>query len=262
MRTAAARALVLLLAGVSSPLGAQDFSGDWEAASDDGTEQHVAEFAESRDGVEGTVTALEVGYFSGNVSVREQLELIGTIRGDTLEFTGTLTSADEGAAENVSGSAIRRGEYLVIRVGTYHLELARPGTPLVRSAEGSTEAATLARAIIGREYSTRSEARGGGAYVGSRVRVALCAGGRIEYSRSDLATTPGSFPDAGVDMGSSYSRRGTWSVVLYAGIPVVRAEWEGSGTSYSLIAYLRVEPSWDGSTAVVDGMELPSTGHC
>ncbi|CAN5869821.1 hypothetical protein BH24GEM1_BH24GEM1_18440 [soil metagenome] len=262
MLTGVPRALLLLLAGVSTPLGAQDYSGRWEAASDDGTEQHVAQLGESAGRVDGTVTALEVGYFSGNVSVREQLELIGTVRGGTLEFTGTLISAGEEAGQSVSGSAVRRGEYLVIRVGTYQLELARPGTPLVRSAEGSTEAFMLARAISGREYSTRSEARGGGAYVGSRVHLALCAGGRIEYSRSDLATTPGSFPDARVDMGSSYSRRGTWTVVLYAGVPVVRAEWEGSGTSYSLVAYLRVEPSADGSTAIVDGMELPSMGRC
>ena len=65
-----------------------------------------------------------------------------------------------------------------------------------------------------------------------------------------------------MDGGTSWSRRGTWSVVLYAGAPAVRAEWEGTGTTYSLVDYIRIEPSADGESAVVDGTRLPVTGQC
>jgi hypothetical protein len=63
-------------------------------------------------------------------------------------------------------------------------------------------------------------------------------------------------------MGSTMTRRGTWSVVLYAGAPVVRAQWQGTGTSYSLIAYLRVQPEAGGRSIKVDGESLPMTGQC
>ena len=70
----------------------------------------------------------------------------------------------------------------------------------------------------------------------------------------------GSVPNG--DIGSSRSRRGTWQIVLRAGAPTVRAQWEGTGSSYSLIEYFDVGPSSDGRAATVDGTRLPVTGQC
>jgi hypothetical protein len=108
-------------------------------------------------------------------------------------------------------------------------------------------------------YSTSSSASGRGAFVGGRVKLALCADGSIAYERSDVATTGG---DDAVDMGSSMSRRGQWDIVLYAGAPAVRAQWEGTGTSYSLTRYFHIEPSRDGSGARIDGVNLGVAGSC
>jgi hypothetical protein len=118
---------------------------------------------------------------------------------------------------------------------------------------------TFAQEIGGRIYSSSSQASGSGAFVGNRVRLALCADGTIAYDASDVATTGG---DEGVDMGSTTSRRGEWSVVLLAGLPVVRAQWNGTGSSYSLTRYFRIQPGANGSGASVDGVQLPVTGSC
>jgi hypothetical protein len=75
---------------------------------------------------------------------------------------------------------------------------------------------------------------------------------------SDLASTGA----GGVDMGDATSRRGQWGVVLLAGAPVVRAHWNGTGSSYSLTRYFRVQPHADGSGARIDGTELPAAGSC
>ena len=241
--------------------GADAFQGRWEAESDDGTELHAAELVSRGGRVTGRVVRAERGYFSGRVEVQEQLDLEGTFRGGVLEFTGRLAQAD-GREAPAAGSARRRGEYLVLRVGSYEVALAPPGVALAVSAEGSAEAQALARRIAGREYSSSTQAHGGGAFVGERVRLALCTDGSVAYSRSDLAATPGPLPGGGVDAGTSWSRRGRWSVVLYAGTPMVRAEWEGTGTSYSLVDYIRVEPAADGRSATVDGTMLPVTGRC
>jgi hypothetical protein len=76
---------------------------------------------------------------------------------------------------------------------------------------------------------------------------------------SDLASTGGA---QGVDIGDATSRRGQWGVVLRAGTPVVRAQWTGTGSSYSLTRYFRVQPHKDGSGARVDGTDLPAAGSC
>ncbi len=244
----------------SSLAGTRDFVGRWEAISDDGTAQEVVELTASGNTVSGTVTSLERGYYSGRVTVKQQAMVRGTLRGGKLDLK--VWDA-QGAAENaVSGTGYRRGEYLVLRVGEGETGYARPGAPLVRSAEGSPEAAALRRAIVGRVYSASAQAGGRGAFVGRRVRLALCADGRIEYDASDLASTPGALPDDGVDFGSTVTRRGTWTIVLLAGAPVVRADWEGTGSTYALTGYFHIRPSADGRTAVVDGVELPVTGSC
>jgi hypothetical protein len=129
----------------------------------------------------------------------------------------------------------------------------------VKSAQGSGAAENLARQIAGRIYSSSSQSSGRGAFVGNRVRLALCADGTIAFDVSDVATTGGS--DA-VDMGNATARRGAWSVVLYAGIPAVRAEWNGTGSSYSLTRYFRIQPGKEGLSARIDGTDLPVTGSC
>jgi hypothetical protein len=108
-------------------------------------------------------------------------------------------------------------------------------------------------------FSSSSQSSGRGAFVGNRVRLALCSDGSIAFDVSDLATTGGT--DA-VDIGNATSRRGTWTVVLRAGLPVVRAQWNGTGSSYSLTRYFRIQPNANGSVALVDGTELGASGSC
>ena len=71
----------------------------------------------------------------------------------------------------------------------------------------------------------------------------------------------GSVPDGG-SIGNTVTRRGQWGVVLYAGSPAIKAQWQGTGTSYSLTAYFRVRPAASGNSANVDGVDLPLTGRC
>jgi hypothetical protein len=239
--------------------GVRDFAGRWELTSDDGTSQEVVEITPSGDGVTGTVTSLEHGYFSGRTTVKRQVALRGTLRDGALQLR--VWDAEGSPGDAVAGTAYLRGEYLVLRAGESESGYARPGVPLVRGAEGSSAAASLARDVRGHVYSAGQQAGGRGAYVGGRMRLALCADGSIEYDASDVATTPGPL-GGGVDMGSSVSRRGTWDVVLLAGEPAVRAQWRGTGTSYSLTHYFRVRPGGGGRSAAVDGVELPATGRC
>lgn len=242
--------------------GPEDFAGRWEATSEDGTDLHEAVLTSEGTRVSGTYIRAERGYFSGRVEVKEQLELRGEVRAGVLVFKGTLSTSDGETLPGSSGSAFRRGDYLVVRVGTYEVALAPPGVPLTADPEGSAEAAALARAVGGREYSSSTQAAGRDAFVGGRIRLALCSDGTIAYSKSDLVATPGGLPGAGVDGGSSWARRGRWTVVLYAGAPSIRADWEGTGTSYSLVEYIRVEPAADGRSAIVDGTRVPLTGRC
>lgn len=259
-------AACLLLSTVAAPAGAQttaaDFEGRWEAQSEDGTDIHLAELQADGGTVSGSLVRLEQGYFSGAVQVLEQLKLTGSVRDGALEFTGTLSTADGQVVPNALGRAIRRGPYLVVRLGTYEVGLAPPGLPLLQSGEGSPEAKALVSLVRGREYSSSLQAHGGGASVGARVHLSLCADGKIAYSRSELAATPGPLPETGVHGGTSWSRQGVWTIVLLAGGPVVRAEWEGTGSTYSLVDYIRIEPAPDGRSARVDGTDLPVTGTC
>jgi hypothetical protein len=239
---------------------ARDFTGRWEFASDDGTNQEILELSVSGTAASGTLTALEHGYFSRRTTVKAEVAIRGTLSGGTLQVR--LWDAANGSPNDaVAGTARLRGEYLVLRLRDTETGYARPGRALVQSAEGSAEAAALARAITGRVYATSSQASGRGAFVGGRVRLALCGDGRIEYDASDVGSTPS--PSGGsVDMGSSVARRGRWGIVLHAGAPMVRAEWEGTGTSYSLTAYFRVEPDAGGQSATVDGVVRRVAGRC
>lgn len=247
----------------ASPASAQSsaFAGRWEAASEDGTHLQLAELTAAGARVSGRVVRVERGYFTGDVEIVEQLDLAGTVRAGVLEFSGTLADREDREVL-ATGTAVRRGQYLLVRVGAYEAALAPPGVPLAVSAEGSAEAAALADQVNGRRYERVTQAHGGGAYVGERVHLALCADGTISYSGSSLAATPGPLPGEGVDGGSSWSRRGRWRIVLYAGAPAVRADWEGTGTTYSLVDYIQIVPAVDGGSAVVDGTRLPVTGRC
>jgi len=241
-----------------TPSGPEAFAGSWEAVSDDGTTTETAELELSDGIVTGIIRSLERGYYSGRVTMNAEVAVRGTPRGGGLDLRAWNTQ--NGSPESaVTGRAVRRGEYLILRIGDGETGYARPGTPIVQSAEGSAEASALAQAVAGRIYSASAQASGRGAFVGSRVRLALCADGSIEFSASDLAGTGGA---EGVDMGDATARRGQWSVVLLTGTPVIRAQWTGTGSSYSLTRYFRVQPSAGGSGARVDGTELSATGSC
>jgi hypothetical protein len=241
-----------------SPASLDDFAGSWEAVSDDGTKTETAEFEIANGAATGTLKSLERGYYSGRVTVTAEVAFRATPSGGALDLVAW--PVQNGSTETgVKGRAMRRGEYLVVRVGDGETSYARPGTSLIKSAEGSTDAVRLVNAVAGRVYSSSSQASGRGASVGGRMRLALCSDQTIAFDASDLATTGG--PDA-VDMGDATSRRGTWSVVLLAGMPVVRAKWNGTGSTYSLTRYFRIRPSADGSSARIDATNLPVTGSC
>ena len=232
------------------------FAGQWEVASDDGTYIETAELEVSGGQVTGILRSHERGYYSGRVTVTAEVAMRAIPRAGGLDILAwdVATGNEENA---VKGRGFRRGEYLILRIGDGETSYARPGVSVIRSAEGSAAAEALAARIAGRIYSTTSTSSGRGAFIGSRVRLALCSDASIAFDVSDLATTGG--PD-GVDMGGSMSRRGEWGIVLLAGIPVVRAQWAGTGSSYSLTRYFRIQPQ--GSGAMVDGTLIPTTGNC
>ena len=258
MRTALLALALIALPTDAHAQGARGFAGRWELTSDDGTSQEVVELETAGARVRGTLTALTRGYFSGRTTVDRVLRLGGAVQGGVLRLR--LWDAEGSESDAVPLSGALRGEYLVLR-GADGSEsgYARPGTPLVRDASGSAEAAALATALRGRVYARTSQAGGrGGAMAGGRVRLALCADGSIAYDASDVATTGGG--TSGGDIGSTMSRRGGWDVVLVAGAPAVRARWRGTGTSYSLTGYFKVVP--DATGATVDGVRLPLAGRC
>ena len=238
----------------ATPATARDLAGRWEATSDDGTSQEVVELAVAGTTLDGRITVLSRGYFSGRTTVERQQLLRGTVQGGTARVR--LWDAQGSPDQGLSLTAFRRGDYLVLAAPGVESGYARPGTPLVREAGGAPAATALARAVGGRVYAVSQQAAGRGATVGGRVRLALCADGRVEYDASDLASTPD------VDMGGSVSRRGAWDVVLLAGAPAVRARWQGTGTSYSLTRYFRVRPDAAGRSAEIDGSVLPVAGRC
>ena len=241
-----------------TPSRPETFTGSWETVSDDGTNTETAELELSNGIVVGVVRSLERGYYSGRVTVTAEVAVRGTPRAGGLDLQAW--NAQSGSAENaVSGRAVRRGDFLILSIGDGETAYARPGVSVIQSAEGSAAGAKLAQAIGGKIYSAGTQASGRGAFVGKRVRFAFCADGSMAFDVSDLASTGGA---DGVDMGDATSRRGRWGVVLLAGVPVVRANWNGTGSSYSLTRYFRVQPNTGGSDARIDGTTLPATGSC
>jgi hypothetical protein len=238
----------------------ESFAGRWESISDDGTSSEIVELAADGNAVSGTLTSSETGYFSGRTTITGEIALRGRLERGALVIEARDV-AEGAAAAPVAGRATRRGEFLVLRIGNGESAFGRPGVGLVESAEHSAEAAALARAITGRIYAAGSGAGGRGGYVGGRVRIAFCADGSMAYDASDVASLPDGAGGGG-DMGSTRTRRGTWGIVLRAGAPTVRAEWEGSGSSYSLTEYFQVRAAPGGATAVIDGRELPFSGNC
>ena len=71
------------------------------------------------------------------------------------------------------------------------------------------------------------------------MRLAVCTDGSIAFDSADV-TTSGAMPGGGVDLGSTTTRRGTWHIVLKGGKPVIQAQWQGTGTSYSLTGYFDI----------------------
>ncbi len=259
------RALVVVLlmaaaapaAGQAPASSAPDVAGEWQMATDDETTRVAIELTVSADRVTGAMIEIERGYFSGRETVTGQYAIRGTRRGDAVEAT-----LEDGSGQSIAATLIRRGEYLVLRVGNSEQGFARPGRSLVQSADGSPAAAALSRTVAGRVYGSSSQAAGGGAFAGGRVRIAFCADRRIEFDASDLAGTPGSLPGQGVDFGSSTARRGRWSVVMLAGAPAIMAEWQGTGTSYALTRYFVARPVANSTALEVDGAALPLIGSC
>ena len=233
-----------------------DFEGLWEAASDDGSSIETASIRINGAEASGILKSLQRGYYSGRTTVAAEVAFLGTIEDGALKLEAW--DVNNGSPQSaVAGRAFRRGEYLVIQIGTGGTSYARPGVSLVKSAEGSASALELANAIGGKIFSLSDQASGRGAMVGGRTRLALCADGSIAYDASDVASTGGA---DGVSMGSTTSRRGQWGIVLLAGLPAVKAQWDGTGSSYSLTRYFHVEPRANG--AMVDGTELSLSGSC
>ena len=235
---------------------ASDFAGSWQFRTDDGTNEEVVELEISGTDVIGEITAFEHGYFSKRTTVKAHLAVRGTLTNGALQIRFWNSNASPNDATSATGRL--RDEFFVLTVNGAETGYARPGRTLVRNAEASAEAAALARAVSGRIYSRSAQAGGrGGAIAGGRTRLALCADGTIAYDYSDVASTP----DGG-STGNTVARRGRWGIVLYAGAPMVRAEWEGTGSSYALTAYFKVRPNASGQSANVDGADLPVTGRC
>jgi hypothetical protein len=236
---------------------ASDFAGEWHFATPDGTTEEVLELAARGSEWGGELTALEHGYFSRRTTVKARILLRGSLTNGALQLRFWM--ADGSPNDTKPATANMRGEYLILRIGDNETGYARAGRSLVQSAESSPEAAALARAVTGRVYSRTSQAAGrDGAIAGGRMRLALCSNGAIEYDASDV----GSAPDGGGSMGSTVTRRGAWTVVLYAGAPMIQAQWRGTGTSYSLTAFFRVRPDPSGRSANVDGTNLAATDRC
>ena len=239
-----------------TPSSLGDFEGSWEAASDDGTNIETADIKINDTEASGILKSLERGYYSGRTTVTAEVAFLGTLQDGALKLEAW--DVNNGSPQSaVAGRAFRRGEYLVIQIGTGGTSYARPGVSLVKTAEASAPALKLANAIGGKIFSSGSQASGGGGFVGGRTRLALCADGTIAFDASDVASTGGS---EGVDMGSTTSRRGQWGIVLLAGLPTVKAQWEGTGSSYSLTRYFHIEPRANGVR--VDGSDLSLSGSC
>jgi hypothetical protein len=243
---------------VSVATRAADLSGVWEFVTDDGTYQERLELAVAGDRVRGTLVGYRHGYYSRRTTTEAMVQVEGTIQGDRV----ALRLIDPNSGNGVDAQASRRGPYLIIRRAGNMGAYARPGVSLVSDASENQEAMALARAVAGNIYQTSTQASGRNASVGSRTRLALCSDGSIGYSESELAAVSGpGFGDTG-DLGRSFSRRGQWTIVMYAGEPAIMARWAGTGSSYSLTAYFMIRPSPDGRSADVNGTKLPVAGKC
>jgi hypothetical protein len=249
--------LVMWLAAPAAPQTG-DLSGRWEFKVDDGTYEERLDLTVSGDQLRGTLAAFKNGYFSRRSTEAGSFRVEGRVKNGSA--AARLIDLSDGSARDVE--IARRGAYLVLRLPGRVVGYGRPGTPLVQDGEGSSEALALAKAVVGRVYQSSAQTSGRGSFVGGRTRLALCANGEVAYDVSDLATVPGNSPGTTSDMGRSVSRRGQWTVVLYAGAPMVMTRWRGSGSSYSLTAYFDVRPATDGRSAEVDGTRLPVTGSC
>jgi hypothetical protein len=238
-----------------APASAQEFAGTWEQTLDGVTHQEILELEVSGDQVVGLLTELDRGYFSSRSRITAEYGLRGAARDGAVDLR--IWDASDSPGTGWPARMYRRGEYLLLQVGATVHGYARPGRPLVRSARGSAEAERYLRAIAGRVYGASVQAGGrDGAVTGARVRLALCGDGGIAYDRSDVTSA------GGAGFGDAVARRGAWSVVLYAGAPAVRAEWQGTGSTYDLVRYFQVAAVADGRSAVVDGGLLPATGSC
>ena len=249
-----ARAALML----ALPFQGTELSGKWEFKVDDGTYDERLDLSVSGNQLRGTLIAFNHGYFSRRSTEAGSFRVEGTVQNG--RAAARMIDVSNGSSRDVE--ITRRGAYLLLRLPGRVVGYARPGTPLVRDGEGSGEALALAKAVMGRIYQTSSQANGRGSFVGGRTRLALCANGEVAYDFSDLVTVPGNSSGATNDAGSSVSRRGQWTVVLYAGAPMVMTRWQGTGSSYSLTAYFDVLPAADGKSADVDGKRLPVTGSC
>jgi hypothetical protein len=123
------------------------------------------------------------------------------------------------------------------------------------------EAVALERAIAGRVYSAPL-LEAGGTLSAQRARLSLCSDRRIAWDVSDLASAVASLASPDPGAGETITRRGTWSIVLLAGAPAIRAQWQGNGYSFPLTDYFMILPSTAGDSAIVDGFRLPVTGSC
>jgi hypothetical protein len=238
---------------------ASDFAGEWEFTTDDGTYSERLELVASGDRVRGRLAAYKTGYYTKRTTQEGEVRVEGTVQGNRL----ALRLIDPTSGNSVEAQASKRGPYLILtgagRSGAY----ARPGTPLVRDAGDSPDAAALERALSGKIFQTSTQARGrDGGVVGGRVRVALCADHTIAYDASDIGAVSLPGFDNSADLGSSIARRGEWKVVLFAGAPAVMAHWQGTGSSYALTAYFDLRPAANGKSVELGSLHLPLTGSC
>src|SRR4029079_13111968 len=160
MSTARGAALVFAVSSFQSA----DLSGKWEFKVDDGTYEEQLELVVNGDQIRGTLDAFKHGYFSRRSTAAGSFRVEGRIRDG--RASARMIDVSDGSAHDVE--IARRGAYLVLRLPGKVVAYARPGTPLVQDAEGSSEALALAKAVWGRVYQTSSQTGGRGSFVGGR----------------------------------------------------------------------------------------------
>jgi hypothetical protein len=83
----------------------------------------------------------------------------------TLGCRADVKLTDPSSGNVQAGELFRRGAYLILRSGERTTSYARRGTPLVQSAEQSSEAQTLARAVNGKIFQVSAQTNGRGSFV-------------------------------------------------------------------------------------------------